>query len=148
MRFSIFDKYGGPPYLEALIIHAWIGWLIAVVAIRVMVRMILLVRRHCGESRAVSCSMAVIAVVNLDQLQRNRNKKRFIEIGFKSLVWFWVTFFLPIILVYYNNLIMVGQLGKLTYVSFRNWPTDIFSPGWATWKTNVSFRNWPTDIFF
>ena len=63
MRFSIFHKYWGTPCLEAFVIHAWIGWLVAVVAIRAMVRKILLVRRHCRESRAVSCSMAVVAVV-------------------------------------------------------------------------------------
>jgi len=33
------------------------------VIIRVAVHSILLVRRHCGEISAVSCSMAVIAVV-------------------------------------------------------------------------------------
>jgi hypothetical protein len=40
----------------------------------------------------------------LDQLQCNRNKKRFIEIGLKSLVWLWVTFLLPTILTYTNNI--------------------------------------------
>ena len=35
----------------------------AMVFIRVMIRRILLVRRHCGESNPVSCSMAVIAIV-------------------------------------------------------------------------------------
>ena len=59
----MFDKYGGPPCFVALVIHAWIGWLVAMVAIRVMARKILFVSRHCGESKAVSCSMAVIAVV-------------------------------------------------------------------------------------
>ena len=59
----MFDKYEGPPCLAALLIHAWIGWLVAVVAIRVMVCRILFVSRHCGDSKAVSCSMAVIAVV-------------------------------------------------------------------------------------
>ena len=33
------------------------------VVIRVMVRRILLVRCHCGESSAVSCSMVVMVVV-------------------------------------------------------------------------------------
>lgn len=33
------------------------------VAIRVIVRRVLLVRRHCGEIEAVSCSSAVIVVV-------------------------------------------------------------------------------------
>ena len=33
------------------------------VVIHVMVRRILLVRHHCGESSAVSCSMVVMAVV-------------------------------------------------------------------------------------
>ena len=63
MRFSILDKYRGPPYLVALVIYTWIEWLHAAVAICGMVRKILLVRHHCGESRAVSYSMAVIAVV-------------------------------------------------------------------------------------
>jgi hypothetical protein len=34
-----------------------------VIAIHVMVRRILFVRRHCSESKAVSCSIAEIAVV-------------------------------------------------------------------------------------
>ena len=63
IRFPRFDMCGGPLSLSVWAIHVWIGWLIAVVAIRVIVRRILLVRRHCGESRAVSCSNAVIAVV-------------------------------------------------------------------------------------
>ena len=49
--------------MSAWVIHVWIGWLIAVVVIRVIVRRILLVNRHCDESRAISCSNAVIAVV-------------------------------------------------------------------------------------
>ena len=49
---------GGPPCLSACAIHVWIGWIVDAVAIRVMVRSILLVRRHCGESRSVSCSVA------------------------------------------------------------------------------------------
>ena len=40
-----------------------------------------------------------------DQLQRNQCKKQFIEISLKSLVWSWVTFPLPTILVCYNNTI-------------------------------------------
>jgi hypothetical protein len=52
-----------PPSVSAWTIHAWMGWLIAVVDIRVIVRRILLVRRHCSESKAVSCSSTVIAVV-------------------------------------------------------------------------------------
>ena len=59
----MFDKYGGLPCLAALVINAWIGWLVAVVTILMIVRKILFVSRHCGESKAVSCSMAVIAVV-------------------------------------------------------------------------------------
>ena len=49
--------------MSARVIHVWIGWLVAVAAIRVAVWRILLVSRHCGESKAVSCSKAVIAVV-------------------------------------------------------------------------------------
>jgi hypothetical protein len=41
----------------------------------------------------------------LVQLQRNRNKKQFIELGLTSLVWIWVTFPLPTILISYNNAI-------------------------------------------
>ena len=55
--------YGQLPSLSACVIHVWIGWFIAVVIMRVMVPRILSVRRHCGGGRAVSCSMAVIAVV-------------------------------------------------------------------------------------
>jgi hypothetical protein len=62
IRFPRFDIYGGPPFVSAWVIHVWIGWLIAVVDISVIVRRILLVRRHCGE-RAVSCSNAMIAVM-------------------------------------------------------------------------------------
>ena len=51
------------PSLSACVIHVWIGWFTAVAFMRVMVLRILSVRRHCGDSRAVSCSMAVIAVV-------------------------------------------------------------------------------------
>jgi len=40
-------------------------------------------------------------------LQCNRNKKHFIELGLKSLVWIWVIFPLPTILViFYNNTII------------------------------------------
>jgi hypothetical protein len=63
IKFPKFDICGGPPHLSACAIHVWIGWLAAVVFIRVIVCRILLVRRHCGGSRAVSCSIAVIAVV-------------------------------------------------------------------------------------
>ena len=49
--------------MTAWVIHVCIGWSIAAAIIRVTVRSILLVSRHCGESRAVSCSMAGIAVV-------------------------------------------------------------------------------------
>src|SRR5205814_9320699 len=62
-RFPKFDMCGGPPCLSARFIHAWIGWLVSVVAILVIVRRILSVRRHLCGARAVSCSMAVIAVV-------------------------------------------------------------------------------------
>ena len=41
----------------------WIEWFAAVVIMRVKVLRILSVRRHCDDSRAVSCSMAMIAVV-------------------------------------------------------------------------------------
>jgi hypothetical protein len=50
---------------------------------------------------------SITILLDLDQLQRNQNEKQFIEIGFKSLIEFWVTFFLPTILVYYNNIIRV-----------------------------------------
>ena len=40
---------------------------------------------------------------DLAQLQRNQNEKQSIQIGLKSLIWFWVNFFLPTILIYYNN---------------------------------------------
>ena len=45
----------------------------------------------------------------LVRVQRNRNKKQFIELGFKSLVWIWVTFPLPIILIFYHNAIRSAQ---------------------------------------
>lgn len=45
----------------------------------------------------------------LVQLQRNRNKKQFIELGLKSLVRIWVTFPLPAILISYNNAISLVQ---------------------------------------
>jgi len=35
----------------------------------------------------------------LDQLQRNRNEKQFIEFSLKGLIWVWVTFPLPAILI-------------------------------------------------
>src|SRR5271170_5616300 len=41
----------------------------------------------------------------LVQLQCNRNKKQFVELGLKSLVSIWVTFPLRTILVFYNNAI-------------------------------------------
>jgi hypothetical protein len=49
--------------LHAWVIHVWIGWFFAMVAIRVIVRRILFVKRHYGGGRAVSCSNAAIAVV-------------------------------------------------------------------------------------
>ena len=54
---------GGFPLVNAWFIHVWIGWLFAVVIIRVILCRILLVRRHFGDSSAVSCSKALIAVV-------------------------------------------------------------------------------------
>ena len=39
------------------------GWAAPVVVIRVLVFRILLVRRHCGDSRSVSCFMMMIAIV-------------------------------------------------------------------------------------
>ena len=57
IRFSRFDMCGKPPYMSACVIHVWIGWVVDVITIRVIVRNILLVRRHRGESRSVSRSM-------------------------------------------------------------------------------------------
>jgi len=47
----------------------------------------------------------------LVQLQRNRNKKQFIELGSKSLVWVWVTFPLPAILIFCGGVISVQGVG-------------------------------------
>ena len=63
IKFPRLDICGGPPFASAFVIHGWIGWLVAVDDIRVAVCRILPVRRHSGESRPISCSIAVIAVV-------------------------------------------------------------------------------------
>jgi len=39
----------------------------------------------------------------LVRLQRNRNKKQFIEPDLKSLAWLWITFPLATNLIFYNN---------------------------------------------
>ena len=62
-KFFRFDRYEKFPCFIACAIHAWIEWSAAVIVIRVTVRRILFVRRHCGESKSVSCFMTVIAVV-------------------------------------------------------------------------------------
>ena len=63
IRFSRFDICEGSLCLSACVIHVWIGWFVGVAIIRMMVRRILLVRRHCDESRSVLCFIAVIAVM-------------------------------------------------------------------------------------
>ena len=51
----------------------------------------------------IQSSTAIKIPQDLDQLQRNRTKKQFIETSLKSLVQVWVTFLLPTIIIYSNN---------------------------------------------
>jgi hypothetical protein len=57
---------------------------------------------------------------NLNELQFSFNgiESRFIELGLISLVWIWVTFPLPTILIFYNDAIsmLLAVNGNQTYV--------------------------------
>lgn len=68
---------------------------------------------NCPEDRRlkfrIGASINIKIFLDLNRLQRNRHKKRFIEIGFKSLDWFWVTFSLSSGLVYNNNIIKAND---------------------------------------
>lgn len=59
--------------------------------------------------RVVSTIWSVLYRIKryLDRLQRNHCKKQFIETSLKNLIWIWVTFPLPTIILYSNNTIIV-----------------------------------------
>jgi hypothetical protein len=62
-RFSRFDIYGDLPEVMARLIHAWIGWLRAIVIIHVAVWRILLMNRHFGDNSSDSYSKVLIMIV-------------------------------------------------------------------------------------
>ena len=100
----------------------------------------------------------------LEQLQRNQNKKQFIETSFKSLIWFWVTFPLPTILVNPNNVIrtvlrynIAGYLRicflPWTYSTpFRESDLTEYRSLWCGWEpqysSEVATRRWPDFEIF
>ena len=59
--------------------------------------------------------------LHLDQLQRSRCKKKFIEIGLKSLVWIWATFPLAAIIIYSNNTIRLMDNAVKTLEKCKAW---------------------------
>lgn len=58
----------------------------------------------------------------MNQLQRNQNKKQFIEISAKSLIWIWIIFSLPAILVYFNKVEVTQYLTFGTIVDDGHCP--------------------------
>ena len=81
----------------------------------------------------------------LDRFQRNQRENQLIELSLKSLVWVWVDFPLPTILIFYNNTISTPRGGSLDPMVHWHTPARTAKLIYGRWGVQTSAE--PEDYY-